>query len=142
MIDSNTFHPLGALLYTNTTYRETLKIIDTVGVPSVPFLGNLPKWDYDWKTGALQPAPILTSAFNETLASELPRYISFWETEFAPNLTSIGYKAGVPEAFTIPFSEWLTENSFEALPIVFNEAMVSFGYGDGAQVPTASPSLL
>ena len=41
---SNHFHPLGALLFTNGTYRETLKVINQVGVPAVPFLGGTPRW--------------------------------------------------------------------------------------------------
>jgi hypothetical protein len=31
--------------------------------------------------------------------------------------------------------EWLANNDFEALPVVFVQAMVAYGYGDLREVP-------
>jgi hypothetical protein len=86
------FHPLGALLFSNETYRETLPIINSVGVPSMPF-GRTNLWLYDWRTGYLEqsPLPISTLTQNSLFNAEIDRYTQFWNTQFAPNAT-IGYK--------------------------------------------------
>ena len=89
---SDTYHPLGALLFTNITYRETLKIINTVDVPAVPFTDGSFQWEYDWTNGIVQAAPAITTSFESLLAQEIAKYTAFWEAEFAPTLVSVGYK--------------------------------------------------
>jgi len=91
------FHPLGALLYSNATYVETLKVINEVGVPSEPFPGSSAneRWDFDWQTGATNPTPPITAAFALALQAEIPRYVQFWQKEFAP-YGGVGYKVSLP----------------------------------------------
>ncbi|KAF8572987.1 hypothetical protein K439DRAFT_1625385 [Ramaria rubella] len=48
--DKKLFHPMGALLYSNKTYVNTLPIIESSGVPSMLFAYVNPLWIYDWKT--------------------------------------------------------------------------------------------
>jgi hypothetical protein len=88
------FHPMGALIFSNETYRETLPIIDASGLPSMAF-GNrgAGNWIYDYGTGHVQDS---TSSISNIMSSslfqaEIDKYINFWNTEFAP-LATIGYK--------------------------------------------------
>lgn len=84
-----TYHPLGALLFSNQTYTETLKIINPSGVKSVPFNpGAL--WLYDYMTGASVQQAAPSAAFVTLLISELQRYALLWQT-FAP-YSGVGYK--------------------------------------------------
>lgn len=92
---SNSYHPLGALLFTNTTWANTIKIINEVGVPAVPFLEGNTQWVYNYTTGAVQAAPAITPAFLAALQVEVPKYIEFWETSFGPEYQSIGYKVSL-----------------------------------------------
>lgn len=87
------FHPMGALLFSNATYRETLPLIDASGVPSMPFSYNSSLWLYEWRTGHTQESPITFTALtsNSLFKAEIDKYIKFWNTEFSPN-TTIGYK--------------------------------------------------
>lgn len=85
---------MGALLYSNETYRETLPVIDASGVTSFPFAYTSPVWLYDWRTGDTEelslPLSELTS--HALFQKEIKKYIKFWNTVFAP-MASIGYKA-------------------------------------------------
>ena len=84
---------MGAILFSNETYRETLPIIDASGISSFPFARNSTDWFYDYKTGHVQREN--SSRFNMTnnhlFQKELDRYINFWNTDFA-HLAVIGYK--------------------------------------------------
>lgn len=86
---------MGALLFSNETYRETLPLIDASGLPSLPFgNGEHDTWLYEYQTGHVQHS---TSSISNTTSSplfqaEINKYINFWNTEFAP-LATIGYKA-------------------------------------------------
>jgi hypothetical protein len=87
---------MGALLFANETYRETLPIIDASGLPSMPFVnGGNTTFLYDYKTGLVEHSattiPTLTSS--SSFQAEIGRYTNFWNTKFAP-LATIGYKAG------------------------------------------------
>jgi hypothetical protein len=42
---------------------------------------------------------------------------------------------GVPQEFTVSTAQWLASNNFQALPVLFVQAMVAFGYGDLREVP-------
>jgi hypothetical protein len=132
---SNTFHPLGALLYTNTTYRETIKIIDQVDVPSIPFHNGTPAYVYDWQSGAIAPVPAATTEFKILLIAEIARYAAYWALEFGPLYSEPNYHHGVPEQWTVSTKQWLANHDYYALPVLFNGGMVAYGYGDMSQVP-------
>jgi len=85
---------MGALLFTNETYRETLPIIAVSGVPAIPFsFSDQKNWLYDPESGHVQQAELsLTNlAKSPNFQAEIDRYIEFWNTEFAP-LAIVGYK--------------------------------------------------
>jgi hypothetical protein len=88
------FHPMGALLYSNQTYRETLPVIDASGVSSFAFGYTSPQWLYDWRNGYTEEVstPLSEMTANELFKEEIERYTTFWNTEFAPKAV-IGYKA-------------------------------------------------
>jgi len=129
------FHPLGALLFSNETYRETMPLIESSGLSSIPFAHDSKNWFYDYKTGHVQRAN--SSLFNLTnshlFQKEVNRYIHFWNTEFAP-LAVIGYKNGV-EGYTMTAFDWLLENDYPLILLLFIEGMIPYGYGDVMQVP-------
>jgi hypothetical protein len=83
---------MGALLYSNETYQETLPIIDAAGVPSAPFGYTSSLWLFDWRTGDVeQESSISSLTQNSLFKAEIDKYTEFWNTKFAPNAT-IGYK--------------------------------------------------
>lgn len=87
------FHPLGALLFTNGTYKETIKIIDEVAtVPTAFDLDTRFQWVYNWSSGAVSPSPHLRLSFEALIAEEVVRYIALWEVEFRPSLTTLRYR--------------------------------------------------
>jgi len=126
---------MGALLFSNQTYRETLPIIDASGLPSMPFgNGGGEDWLYDYKTGHVQHDA--SSSFNTSsplFQAEIDKYTNFWNTEFAP-LATIGYKGGV-KGYTISAFDWLLENEYPLLLLLFVQGMVPYGYGDVREVP-------
>ncbi len=87
---SNTFHPLGALLFSNGTYKESLKIIDASGVPAVTFMPGQ-TWDYNYTTGVTVKAPPITASFAQLVGQEFQRYAQYWATVFAP-YSALRYK--------------------------------------------------
>lgn len=42
---------------------------------------------------------------------------------------------GVPAEFSVTCAEWLSTNNYQALPVLFVQAMVAFGYGDYREIP-------
>ena len=132
---SNHFHPLGALLFTNATYREALKVINKVGVPAVPFRDGMPRWAYDAASGAVQAVPAVSALSKAVLAEEVARYSIFWAAEFAPRYAAVGYPNGVPPEFTVSTADWLARHHYRALPVLFNQGMVAYGYGDLRETP-------
>jgi hypothetical protein len=42
---------------------------------------------------------------------------------------------GVPGEWTITTAQWLQENNYVALPVLINDGMFPYGYGDIRQVP-------
>jgi len=133
--DLGLFHPLGAILYSNETYRETLPLIDASGLTSIPFDHKTKNWLYDYKTGHVTRASSSLSNFTDSssFTAEIDRYIHFWTTEFAP-LASIGYKKGV-KGYTLSTFDWLLENDYPLLLLLFVEGMIPYGYGSVFQVP-------
>ncbi|KAJ7753032.1 FAD/NAD-P-binding domain-containing protein [Mycena olivaceomarginata] len=104
------FHPMGALLYSNQTYRETLPVIDASGVSSFAF-----------------------RLFKE----EIERYTTFWNTEFAPKAGDRiqGKRHNGVEGYTMSTMDWLLENDYPLLLLLFINGMVPYGYGDVRQTP-------
>ena len=94
----------------------------------------------------------MTLEFEALALEEFARYELYWNTVFALQ-DSIGYKVsertmlgwiqkgliivqdGVPEDFTLTTAAWLAKYDYSALPVVFVNAMVAYGYGDPAQTP-------
>jgi hypothetical protein len=129
------FHPLGAILFSNETYRQSLPIIDASGLTSMEFGHTTKNWYYDYKTGHVKRSTTSLSELTKShlFKAEIDRYIHFWTTEFAP-LASIGYKGGV-EGYTMSTLYWLLENDYPLLLLLFFEGMIPYGYGDVTEVP-------
>ncbi|KAJ7505772.1 FAD/NAD-P-binding domain-containing protein [Mycena galericulata] len=129
------FHPMGALLYSNETYREALPVIDASNVSSFAFAYTSPDWLYDWRSGYTKEMPIPMSELtaNELFRKEIERYTIFWNLEFAPKAV-IGYKNGV-DGYTMSTLDWLLENNYPLLLLLFVNGMVPYGYGDVRQTP-------
>jgi hypothetical protein len=87
---------MGALFFSNETYRETLPIIDASGLTAIPFSNftNPNNWLYDpsLKTGAVEQSRLFFDMTRSPLfQAEIDRYIKFWKDEFEP-LAVVGYK--------------------------------------------------
>jgi hypothetical protein len=132
--DKGTFHPLGALLFTNDTYRETLKIIKSGNVHASTFVDVAPGWDYDWHNGTVQPAPSLAVAQEALAVLEIARYELYWNTVFAP-ISSVGYRTGFPDEMTLSTAAWFVKHDYKILPVLFNLGMVAYGYDDLRRTP-------
>ncbi|OCL06637.1 FAD/NAD(P)-binding domain-containing protein [Glonium stellatum] len=130
------FHPLGAAFYSNASFPETVKVVDATGVPSVPFAlaGAREDFTFNWSTGVTEPVSPPSTQFLQTLAAEIPRYVTLWQQTFAP-ISGPGYKKGVPDELAVPSVEWFANNNFYAIPIVVVDALALYGYGDIRKVP-------
>lgn len=108
--NSGLFHPMGALLYSNETYTETLPIVDASGLPSYPFSYTVKGWLFDWTDGTVIQAPASPDQLYPLIEADVERFITYWETEFAPNLTTIGYKVcmGYVLLNRVPYNTVLT----------------------------------
>lgn len=87
------FHPLGAAFFSNATYTETLKILNTTNVTSEPFqlAGAREMFRYNYTDGAIEENPALIPQFLASLSAEIPRYVALWTQRFRP-LSVAGYK--------------------------------------------------
>ena len=85
------FHPMGALLFSNETYKQTLPIIEASGVLSIPFSYDVPLVLYN-DNGETLPSPFKLSDITQqqNFAAEIARYNQFWNETFAPTM-AIGY---------------------------------------------------
>jgi len=90
-IDSGLYFPLGALLFTKATYTETLKWINTTGVPYIPYAPG-ETYGYNWTTGVTSLEPVPPAAFDALLETEVVKYITYWQSNFAPYSDAPGYK--------------------------------------------------
>ncbi|PSR74075.1 hypothetical protein PHLCEN_2v10147 [Hermanssonia centrifuga] len=130
------FHPMGALLFSNETYTETLPIILKSGLPFQPFAYTSKGWLFDWRTGVVNESPVSAADVYPLLKPDIDRYIEFWNSNIGPNLTTIGYKNGIPSEYTVSFSDWLWENQYNPeLISIFEDGMVPYGYGDVLDTP-------
>jgi hypothetical protein len=124
--DEDTFHPLGALIFFNETYVETLKIIEQTTVKATKQHVGPPQWVYDWTDGDISPGPIFTAEQEALLLVEIGRYNVFWDTVYRP-IGDIGYRDPIPEQLTVSVLEWCIKNDYRILPALFNIGMVAYG---------------
>ncbi|KAF9067226.1 hypothetical protein BDP27DRAFT_1329190 [Rhodocollybia butyracea] len=131
--DRGQYHPMGALLFANETYKETLPIINASGVQSTPFSYDMPLVIYH-DDGTTEEFPIELSTLTESpqFAAEIDKYSLLW-TQSAPNLT-IGYTRGI-ENFTMSTFDWLKANDLPLLLFLFLNGMIPYGYGDVRETP-------
>ncbi|KAI0083271.1 hypothetical protein BDY19DRAFT_900543 [Irpex rosettiformis] len=138
--DGTTYHPLGALLFTNETYHETLPIIEASGLPITPGIAP-PVWQR-YAYGPSEDAIFVTEypspseAEELEIAQEMLRYKTYWEETFAPTYTAIGYPNGIPDEYAVPIATWLKNNGYKYLPSIMQTGMVPYGYGDITETPT------
>ena len=85
-----------------------------------------PHWSFDWRTGDTRPYPQLAAEQRAALADEVKRYSDLWQKQFQP-FSAVGYRQGVPQAFTVSTAEWLKQNNFALMPVLFNGAMFAYG---------------
>ncbi|PKS11609.1 hypothetical protein jhhlp_001759 [Lomentospora prolificans] len=133
------FHPLGAVLFEEDTYVETMKWIKQTGVP-YNATGSTEDWYFDWKTGASGQTPPTPKDVQTALVLEYRRYAEFWNAHFK-SLNVAGYKNGIPAEYQMPGAEWLVQNGYQVLGIIMNQAFVTYGYGDYREVPALSKTL-
>ncbi|KAI0087479.1 FAD/NAD-P-binding domain-containing protein [Irpex rosettiformis] len=135
--DGTLYHPLGALIFTNQTWVNTLPIIEASGLPLSPGPNVTSGFIYGagFTASLVVPVPPVTDAQKALLASEFQRYAAFWTANFAPKYTALRYTNGVPKEFSVPITQWLQSQGFKALPQVMELGMVPFGYGDIKQTP-------
>jgi monoamine oxidase len=92
---STTFHPLGALLFTNETYHNTLPIIEESGVKLYP--GISPSVWTRYLYGVGDEAGDVVKQDNPDMGQyllilmEVIRYTTYWDTEFKPKYTAMRY---------------------------------------------------
>ena len=101
--ENKQYHPLGALLYSNGTYTETVKVIDAMGVSSVeisPQRGAGMDWEYDYKTGKFDKMSGLNFITQGVLDLEVKRYNKLWNEEFK-QYAIVGFKV-TPTCFRSP----------------------------------------
>ncbi|KAI0799681.1 FAD/NAD-P-binding domain-containing protein [Irpex lacteus] len=138
--DQSIYHPLGALLFTNQTYVNTIPLINAANVPITPGISMPNGWQY-WLYGPGESAnnvtrmPNVTATQTALIAAEYARYVAEWAVEFALLYTSPRYTHGVPHSLTVPMSQWLSTHDYVALPTVMEAGMVPYGYGDITQTP-------
>ncbi|KAI0087473.1 hypothetical protein BDY19DRAFT_907334 [Irpex rosettiformis] len=138
--DQSIYHPLGALLFTNETYVNTLPLVQAANLPITPGISMPNGWQY-WLYGPGAAAsnvtkmPNVTAAQTALIAAEYTKYTTEWTVEFAPLYTSLRYTHGVPQDLTVPMSQWLSSHGYVALPTIMEAGMVPYGYGDITQTP-------
>ncbi|KAJ3903248.1 FAD/NAD-P-binding domain-containing protein [Lentinula edodes] len=140
-----TYHAMGALIFTNLTYSNTLPLILEAGLPLSPALSPGPSanwsyWQYSPGTDAGQNLNVTQTALptlpeDAAIALEVAAYTTLWLTEFQPQYTESRYPNGVPTELTVPMSEWLASKGFQFLPVFVEEGLVYEGYGDFSQTP-------
>ncbi|TVY34652.1 Uncharacterized protein LOCC1_G008301 [Lachnellula occidentalis] len=128
------FSPLGALIFTPPTYRESIKMIVKTGMASVPFVSG-DKYQYNAMSGAIWPKPAPPPGFTPLFMQEVGRYIDWWNKNFYFYNMAANYRDGIPEEFTVTTAVWLAKNGYQVLQILFIQSMVAYGYGDYRQVP-------
>ncbi|KAJ5648906.1 uncharacterized protein N7484_002629 [Penicillium longicatenatum] len=132
--ENSTFSPLGALIFTPPTYRESIKLLLKTGVTSVPFVSG-EKWQYNASSGSIWAKPTLPPQVTQLFMQEVRKYIGWWNKNFVLYNIAPGYPHGIPPELTVPAAEWLARNGYQTLQAAFVQSMVAYGYGDYRQVP-------
>ncbi|KAJ5237940.1 hypothetical protein N7489_008031 [Penicillium chrysogenum] len=114
--ENSTFSPLGALIFTPPTYRESIKLLLKTGRVNLGETASPPQ--------AMQ-----------LFMQEVRRYVDWWNKNFVLYNIAPGYPHGIPTELTIPAAEWLARNGYQTLQAAFVQSMVAYGYGDYRQVP-------
>ncbi|PSR82344.1 hypothetical protein PHLCEN_2v6087 [Hermanssonia centrifuga] len=131
------FHPLGALLFTQETYRETYPLIEESGLPRLPFAYDFKAWQYNWTTGIVAQSPFSFKDIYPHVENDVIQYITFWTDSFAPTMEAIGYPNGIPDELTVPFEQWLKTNGYGGtFRGIIEHAIVPYGYGTISETPT------
>ncbi|KAF9067224.1 hypothetical protein BDP27DRAFT_1329187, partial [Rhodocollybia butyracea] len=117
--DKGQYHPMGALLFENETYTQTMPIVNASGVQSTPFSYDIPLVIYH-NDGTTQVSPIPLSEMTKLpqFKAEIDKYNLLWN-QSAPNLT-IGYTVS---------------NDLPLLLFLFLNGMIPYGYGDVRDTP-------
>ncbi|KAI0789450.1 hypothetical protein C8Q75DRAFT_733691 [Abortiporus biennis] len=145
--NGTTYHPLGALLFTNGTYHETLPIIEASGLPITAGIAP-PVWQrYAYgpsdHASVVVEYPSPSEAEELEIEEELEQYKQYWDSQFAPTYTAIGYPHGVPDEYAVPIATWLKSKGYKHLLSIMQQGMVPYGYGDITETPTYfTPELL
>lgn len=90
------YHPLGALIFINGTYVNTVPLIDAAGVPLTPGISRMHGWEY-WQyapqdsSKGIAELPDTTPQQAALLQSEYERYSQFWTENIQPLYTSVRY---------------------------------------------------
>jgi hypothetical protein len=87
---SSTFSPLGALIFTPPTYRESIKLLLKTGVTSVPFVSG-EKWQYNASSGSIWAKPSLPPQVMQLFMQEVRRYVDWWNKNFVLYNIAPGY---------------------------------------------------
>ncbi|KIK56058.1 hypothetical protein GYMLUDRAFT_174825 [Collybiopsis luxurians FD-317 M1] len=141
-IARTTYHAMGALIFTNQTYNNTLPLILEAGLPLSPALSPGPSanWNY-WlyEAGAKGAQSVTKLPFPNTtelfeILVEVNYYEFLWNELFAPYSGS-RYEGDICEEFTMPMKQWLFSKGFIKLPTFVELGLVYEGYGNIAQTP-------
>lgn len=93
-LGSNTYFPLGAVLFTQSpSYAETFKVVTDTGAAFEQFSAG-EGWNFNPSTGVEAQQEPLSSETVQALGAELARYTSVWQTTFAP-IGVPGYKVSL-----------------------------------------------
>jgi hypothetical protein len=88
---SGGFSPLGALIFTPPTYRESIKMIVETGMASVPFISG-DKYQYNATSGEIWPKSAPPPGFAPLFMQEVGRYIDWWNKNFYLHNTAASYR--------------------------------------------------
>ena len=99
---------MGALIFTNKTYSNTLPLILQAGLPLSPALSPGPSanWTYFQYSPGIQGAqnvtatPLPGTAELGAIELEVARYTLFWNTQFSPDYTGSRYLVSLSFAGT------------------------------------------
>lgn len=85
---------MGALLFSNATFTETLKVVLQTNMTYYPFgyAGTAQDWLFDWRTGVVTLAPGSSAQLYPFIKADIDRYIAFWNQNIQPIWADIGYK--------------------------------------------------
>jgi hypothetical protein len=94
----DTFHPLGAAFFSNSSYPDTISILNQTDVSIEPFAlaGARDMYRYNYTTGSIDLNPSFNPLFAAAVSAEIPRYIALWNQRFRP-ISVVNYKVRLPK---------------------------------------------